>query len=74
MWNILGDILGILTLTFIAVQVNSLIINNSFIFNLKKLIKNIFSKDYFRILCYTDIRDQACERFYQSFYTGKFYI
>lgn len=57
MLDILEDVLGILVLTFIAVQINSLIINNNFIFNYKKLIKNIFFKDYSRIICYTDIRD-----------------
>jgi hypothetical protein len=57
MLDILEDVLGILVLTFIAVQINSLIINNNFIFNYKKLIKNIFFKDCSRIVCYTDIRD-----------------
>ena len=64
MFDLLRDILYLLGVIFITLQINSLIINNTFIYDYKKLIKSIFLKNYFRINYYADVRDKIYKRFY----------
>ncbi len=64
MFDLLRDILYLLGVIFVTLQINSLIINNTFIYDYKKLIKSIFLKNYFRINYYADVRDKICKRFY----------
>jgi hypothetical protein len=64
MFDLLKDILYLLGVIFITLQINSLIINSTFIFDYKKLIKSIFLKDCFRINYYANVRDKIFKRFY----------